>query len=271
MSDDSLYYDSYKEERDLMLEYNQTSLDDAGVVNLAGIGIDNLSRQQVIVKIMNLITEGGVHHIIGLNPYKIQRIKANSDLRLISNKATMRLASGAGLEWAARFIKNPLKQRIDILSLMMDLIRVSEIKDFTIFLVGAKAEITEQAFFNIRKSFPKVRIIGRHGGYFNPEREKSVIEAIRKSEADIVFVGIGFPKEDKWIHKIKNEFKNTVFISIGGNIDTLSGQIRKAPPYFMKRGLDWFYRIITKPWRIGRLLRTLLFFMIIVKTRIFLK
>ncbi|MCL2156361.1 MAG: WecB/TagA/CpsF family glycosyltransferase, partial [Leptospirales bacterium] len=87
-----------------------------------------------------------------------------------------------------------------------------------------------------------------------------VIEAIRKSEANIIFVGLGFPKEDKWIYKYKSEFKNAILISVGGSIDIISGEIKKAPPYFMENGLDWFYRIITRPWRIGRLLRTALFF-----------
>jgi N-acetylglucosaminyldiphosphoundecaprenol N-acetyl-beta-D-mannosaminyltransferase len=271
MSDDSIYYDSYKEERDLVLEYNQISLDDVNVVNIAGIGIDNMTRSQAIVKVINMIKDGGVHHIICMNPYKLHRMKTNADLKLIANKADLRLASGAGLEWAAKTLKTPLKERIDTLSLMMDIVRISEIKDYTIFFVGGRPEITEQAFFNIKKSFPKIRIVGRHGGFFNMEREKSVIEAIRKSEANIVFIGLGFPKEEKWIYANKNEFKNTIFVSVGGSIDIISGEIKKAPPYFMENGLDWFYRIISKPWRIGRLFRTALFFMIIIKNRLFMK
>jgi N-acetylglucosaminyldiphosphoundecaprenol N-acetyl-beta-D-mannosaminyltransferase len=111
--------------------------------------------------------------------------------------------------------------------------------------------------------------VGRHGGYFDADREKSVIEAIRKSEANIVFVGLGFPKEDKWINTIRHEFKNTVFISVGGSFDTISGEIRKAPNYFMENGLDWFYRIITKPWRYLRLLRLALFFLSVIFRRLF--
>lgn len=271
MSEDSIHYESYKEERDLILEYNQVAMEDVNIVNICGIGIDNMTRSQAIVKIMNMIKDGGVHHVICMNPYKLHRMKTNADLKLISNKAALRLPSGAGLEWAASLLKTPLKERIDVLSLMMDIVRISEIKNYTLFFVGGRPEITEHAFFNIKKSFPKIRIVGRHGGFFNPEREKSVIEAIRKSEANIVFVGLGFPKEERWIYSHKNEFKNTIFISIGGSIDIISGEIKKAPPYFMQTGLDWFYRIISKPWRIGRLFRTALFFLIVIKNRLFMK
>lgn len=264
-------YDSWKEERDLVLEYNQIKLDDVNVVNILGVGIDNLTRAQAVVRVMKMIEGGGVHHIIPYNPYKIMRVTANTDLSLISSKADLHLASGGGISWAARMLKTPLKDRVPLLSFMMDLIRISEIKDYTIFLVGAKPEIVERAFFNIKKSFPNVRIVGRHGGYFNPERELSVVEAIRKSEAKIIFVGLGFPKEERWIYKVKNEFSNTVFVSVGGSIDVISGEIKKAPAYFMDRGLDWFYRIITKPWRIGRLMRVVLYCLKIIFKRIFSK
>ena len=197
MKDDSVYYDSYKEERDLVLEYNQVDLSDARITNVMGIGVDNITRQQAVVRIMEMIKTGGVYHIIPLNPYKIIRFKANADLRLIAGAADMRLPSGAGIQWAAKMLKTPIRERIDILSLIMDVVRISEIKEFSIFLVGGRPEITERAFFNIRKSFPKIRIVGRHGGYFSEDREKSVIEAMRKSEANIVFVGLGFPREER--------------------------------------------------------------------------
>lgn len=267
--DKTVYYDSYKEERDLILEYNQVDLGDARITNIMGLGIDNITRQQAVVRIMDMIKSGGVYHVISLNPYKIQRFKANADLRLIAGSADMRLAAGGGIQWAGKVLKTPIRERIPPLSFVMDIVRIAEIKEFSIFLVGGKPEIVERAFFNIRKSFPKIRIVGRHGGYFNEDREKSVIEAMRKSEANIVFVGLGFPREDKWISRIKGEFKNAVFISVGGCIDVISGEIRKAPAFFMERGLEWFYRIISKPWRIGRLARTFVFFAGAVCKRLF--
>lgn len=260
MSEDSLIYDSYKEERDLILEYNQAAEEDYRVVNIQGLGIHNLTRVQAVARIMKMIEAGGTHHIISVNPYKIQRIKSNNDLSIISNRADMHLAAGAGVEWAAKRLGTPIQERIGSLSLMMDLIRLAEVKEYTIFLVGGRPEVVEKAYTNIRKSFPNIRIVGRHGGFFSADRELSVIEAMRKSEANIIFVGLGYPREDKWIYKIRNEFSNTVFISVGGNLDIISGTARKAPPFIVDRGLEWFYRIITRPWRVGRMARTKIFF-----------
>ena len=260
MSTEDVYYDSWKENRDLILEYNQVDLEDVTVSNIKGIGVDNVSTKQAIVKIMEMIEHGGVHHVISLNPYKLIRYRANIDLNIIYGKASLKFATGAGVRKLSRIVRQPLKERIHFISFLMELIRLSEIKEYTIFIVGAKPEITEKAYSNILKSFPKIRIVGRHGGYFNPQREQSVIEAIRKSEADIVLVGLGFPKEDRWISKLRMSLQNSVIIGIGGSLDIISGENRKAPAFFMQRGLDWFYRIITKPWRYGRLVRILFFF-----------
>lgn len=259
MQEHEVYYDSWKENRDLILEYNQADIDNISVSNILGIGIDNVTTTQAIAKVIRMIEEGGVHHIISLNPYKLVRYRANTDLNIIYNKSDLKFASGAGILKYARRLGCPLQERISLLSFIMELIRLSEIKEYTIFLVGGRPETAEKAFFNIQKSFPKIRIVGRHGGYFNPEREKSVVEAIRKSQAQILLVGLGFPKEDKWVAKFRNQFKNIVVINVGGSVDVISGEIKKAPAYFMENGLDWFYRIISRPWRIGRFLRIILF------------
>lgn len=256
---DDVYYDSWKEDRDLILEYNGIDLTDAGVSNILGIGVDNVTRSQAIVKLSRMIEEGGVHHVIPVNPYKLIRFRSNKELNLIYSASDMKLASGAGVQWASKKVGFPLRERVDLLSFLMELIRLAEIKEYSIFIVGGKPEVAEQAFFNIKKSFPKIRIVGRHGGFFSSDREISIVEAMRKSQANIILVGLGFPYEDRWITKNRDTFKNAVFISVGGALDIISGDNRKAPAYFAERGLDWLYRIITRPWRYGRLLRVVFF------------
>ncbi|HPK44461.1 MAG TPA: WecB/TagA/CpsF family glycosyltransferase, partial [Spirochaetota bacterium] len=149
MIKDAIYYDSYKEDRDLILEYNQTSLADVNFVNILGIGIDNCTRQQAVVKVLRMIEEGGVHHVMALNPYKLHRLITNNDLNLIASKADLKIAVGAGLPWTASFLGKPLKERIHFMSFLMDIIRIAEIKEITIFMVGAKPESIEQAYANI--------------------------------------------------------------------------------------------------------------------------
>ena len=262
-------YDSYKEDRDIILDYNQVDLRDAGVSNILGMGIDNVTCMQACAKVIKMIEEGGVHHVIPLHPYKLIKFRSNNELNAIFNKASLKFASGSGIQWAAKMLKFPLKERIPLLHFLMELIRLSEIKEFTIFIVGGHTETAEKAFANIKKSFPNIRIVGRHGGYFNKQREQNVVEAIRKSEANIVLVGMGFPLEDKWISKFRAQFKNSVFISVGPCIDIISGENLKSPEYFTVRGLEWLYRIMIKPWRFFRFIRIIFFYIHVVLYRIF--
>ena len=271
MKQNDVYYDSWKEDRDLILEYNGIDINDAGVSNILGSGVDNVTRSQAIVKVMRMIEDGGVHHVIPVNPYKMVRYRGSNDLGVIYSKADLKIASGAGVVWASKQVGFPLCERVDLLSFLMELIRLAEIKEYSIFIVGGRPEIAEQSFFNIKKSFPKIRIVGRHGGFFNKERETAVVEAMRKSQANIVLVGLGFPREDRWIDSVRDNFKNTVFISVGGALDIISGDNRKAPPYFAERGLDWYYRIITRPWRYGRLIRVAFFDLHLLAHRLFVR
>jgi N-acetylglucosaminyldiphosphoundecaprenol N-acetyl-beta-D-mannosaminyltransferase len=123
---------------------NQVKLDDVNVVNILGVGIDNVSRSQAVVKVMNMIKEGGVHHIVPMNPYKIMKIKSSSDLGVLINKTDMHIASGGGLLWASQKLKRPLKEQISLHSYMMDLVRISEINEYSIFIVVGKPEIGER-------------------------------------------------------------------------------------------------------------------------------
>lgn len=270
MSTNDAYYDSWKESRDLILEYNQVDLRDAGISNIMGLGLDDVSFKQAIVKVVKMIEDGGVHHVINVNPYKLVRYRANIDLNIIYGKASMKFATGAGVAKLARMSRKPIKEEIHFLSFLMELIRLSELKEYSIFLVGARPETAERAFANILKSFPQIRIVGRHGGYFNKQRESSVIEAIRKSEANIILVGMGFPKEDKWIAKLKMSLQNAVIIGVGGSLDVISGENRKAPAFFMEKNMDWVWRIISRPWRMFRLVRVAFFYIHVFFSSLFI-
>ncbi|MGL4370020.1 MAG: WecB/TagA/CpsF family glycosyltransferase, partial [Spirochaetota bacterium] len=121
MNKNDVYYDSWKEDRDLILEYNGIDLNDAGVSNILGAGVDNVTRSQAIVKVMKMIEEGGVHHVIPVNPYKLIRYRGNNDLNAIYSKADLRIASGAGVMWASQKVGFPLRERVDLLSFLMEL------------------------------------------------------------------------------------------------------------------------------------------------------
>jgi Teichoic acid biosynthesis proteins len=119
-----------------------------------------------------------------------------------------------------------------------------------VFLLGAKEEVLEVATKKIKESFPNLNIVGTHNGYFNTDNE--VREQIDKADRDILFVGMGGIKQEKWIVKTR-DLNIPVNIGIGGSFDVWSGRVKRAPLWVRKMGIEWLYRTVTQPERIWRL------------------
>ena len=129
-----------------------------------------------------------------------------------------------------------------------------------LYLLGGKEGVAKEAGKNIIKTYPNIKILGTHHGYFkgahighkDHEEEMKILEEINKLKPDIIFVGLGFPKQETWIHENKYRIDSKVIIGNGGTMDILSGNAKRAPEVFQKLGLEWFYRLIKEPSRIKR-------------------
>ncbi len=261
-----------KEDKDLILEYNLVEKRDIPKVDVYGVKIDNfLSRNELVLRILDLAEKPGVKIVYAMDPHKIMHVKGNTSLRRMVNKADIVYAAASGIRWVSRMIYRPVEEWVNQISLIVDLVRLSEVKNLPIFFLGGKPGIIESCYFNLRKSFPEMQVVGRHTGYFDPVREKAVLEAIRKTSPKILMVGLGYPLELSWINKNKKNFENMVIIGVGSSFDIISGKVKKAPDYFQNNGLTWLYRIISRPYRLIAWMRMILFFVKAVFIHIFQK
>lgn len=257
-------HNSSKEERDYILEYQRVDLNDLSKTDILGVEFDNVSRDQAAAIIINFIKKKEkFHHILFIDPVKLMSFKSGKKLNRIPKKASLVLAESGGLRWAARQMGLELKEKISIISLMMDLIRYSEKNELTLFFLGSKEATIEKLFFNLIKHFPDIRIVGRHSGYLNQERELMVKEAIRKTSPDIIFLAMDFPEQEIWIENNTGYFGKSVVIGTWGSFDILSGKVPKMPEFFQANGLYWLWKVITRPWRIVKLWNTIKFFLLV--------
>ena len=100
------------------------------------------------------------------------------------------------------------------------------------------------------------------------EKEQMIIADINEKKPDLLLVGIGFPKQEKWIYNNIKNLNVKVAIGVGGSFDVMSGNVKRAPKIFIKLGLEWFYRLITQPTRIGRMMVLPLFMLVVIKNKI---
>lgn len=229
-------------------------------VSIFGVDILNIDFNEAVEMVKELLKEDKPHYIITPNTEIVYDAKDNAKMREIINKADMTIADGIGLVYASRMRKKALKERVTGYDLSMELLNICEKEGYSLYLLGTKPEIVKKAYENIKKERKKINIVGYHDGYFkgahlgykNHEEENKVIEEINRLKPDIIFLGMGYPKQEIWIDSNIDRLDTRLIIGNGGVIDILAGDAKRAPDIFIKLNLEWFYRLITDPSRIKR-------------------
>lgn len=265
-SPEEIQHNSSKDERDLLLEYQAIDTDKIEKIDILGVLFDNANTDEAAAKIGRWIDQKkGYKHVLFMDPPRLMKLRSGKKLHRITDKAAMILAEGAGLGWASG---GKIKTRVSVIGLIMDLVRYAELKGYTIFMLGSKEDVIERVFFNLTRHFPKLRIVGRHSGHMNKQRELMVKEAIRKTSPDIILFASDFPEQEIWIENNTGFFGNSVIIGVSGAFDILSGKDKKAPDSFKLKGYTWLWRIIARPYRIFRMFRILQFIIMVLLSRI---
>ena len=183
-------------------------------------------------------------------------------LKELLNKATYQIPDGVGIIYASKIKKGQIKSRITGIDCMDMLCNLANEKGYKVFLYGAREETIKEAKVKLEEKYPKINIVGYINGY-EKDNEK-IIKEINKSQADIVFVALGSPKQENWINDYKDKMSATIFQGVGGSFDVISGNIKRAPLWMQKAGLEWLYRLIKEPKRIFRQLKLVKFLFLIL-------
>lgn len=244
-------------------------------VNIFGVDILNISFKEAVEMVKRLLKEDKPHYIITPNTEIVYDAKNNKEMAEIINKADMTIADGIGLVYASKIRKKPLKERVTGYDLSMELLNICEEEGYSLYLLGTKEEIVKKAYDRIKEERPKINLVGYHNGFFkgahlgyeNHEEENEIIEEINRLKADIIFLGLGYPKQEIWINSNINKLNTRLVIGNGGVIDVIAGDVKRAPDIFIKLNLEWFYRLITNPSRIKRQLAIPKFLFSVIKDK----
>ena len=234
-------------------------------VNILGVNVDMVTISEATDKILDFLGEDRLHCVYTPNSEIIMEAYRNQDFNEILNAADLITADGIGVVYAAKYLKRPIKERAagyDIAKLLLQKISYT---DHKLFLFGGKPGVGDLAKKNMQKDYPGLNIVGVRNGYFTEDEEEEIINEINASGADILFVCLGAPRQEKWIHKNKDKLKVRVAMGVGGSIDVFAGTVQRAPDFFCKTGLEWFYRLMKEPWRAKRMMDLPRFAMTVVK------
>ncbi len=226
-------------------------------VEILGVGFDNVTMDQAVAEGVRLADTEGAHYVVTPNPEIVEACREDQEALEAVNGADLVLADGIGVVYGAKILGTPLKGRVPGIEFAQHLMGRMAQNGKSLFLLGAKPGVAEKAAERLQGQYPGLRVAGVHDGYF--QEDGPVLEAIRASGADVVFVCLGAPKQEKWMRRNGEATGAHLLVGLGGCLDVFSGEVRRAPEAFQKMGLEWLYRLAKNPSRVGRMMKLPLF------------
>ena len=221
-------------------------------INLMDFFVDRESKQIVLYADPSKF----LFYDYNLKPTRV--MKAPALFYETVNSAEVIIPDGIGVIKAAKILGTPLRERIPGVELGERIIRESAGHGAKIFFLGSKPGVAETAAEVMKERYPSIDICGCRDGYFKKEGSEcdEVVGEINESAADILFVCLGAPVQEKWICANRARLPGVrVFLALGGSLDSYSGNVKRAPEFFCRHGLEWFYRLMCQPSRIGRMMK----------------
>lgn len=173
---------------------------------------------------------------------------------ILTNVADLVLPDGAGTVWAGRKLGYDVPERVAGFDLFNRLLNLAAEKGYKAFFFGASPGIAEAAKKKAESLYSGVRIVGCRDGYFNDNDNEDIIAAINNSGAQILFLALGAPKQEKWLQAHLHELNPYITMGIGGSFDVLAGKMDRAPLWMQKYSLEWLFRLYKQPSRFTRML-----------------
>lgn len=193
--------------------------------------------------------------VVTLNPEMVMNSVKNESLKNIIKSSELVIPDGVGIEIGFKILGKNNVSRIAGITFAKEMIKKYWQNTLPIALVGAKREVLELTCQNLKKEFTGLNIVYSQDGYFTDE--SIVLRQLQESNAQLVLVALGSPKQEEFIYKIKKEMPKTLFIGVGGSFDVWSNKVERAPEFWQKAGLEWLYRTIKEPSRFKRIFPTL--------------
>ncbi|SFP10556.1 N-acetylglucosaminyldiphosphoundecaprenol N-acetyl-beta-D-mannosaminyltransferase [Oscillibacter sp. PC13] len=226
-------------------------------IDVLGVGFDNMTMTEAVDAAAALLDRPGCHYVVTPNPEIVEVCLENGEAKAAVNGADLVLPDGVGIIKGAAMLGTPLKERTPGIEFAAHLMGRMARTGKSLYLLGAKPGVAEQAAENLKKQYPGLMVAGTHDGYF--QEDADVVEAIRKSGADVVFVCLGAPKQELWIQRNGPNTGAHLLCGLGGSLDIFAGVAERAPKFWSDHGLEWFYRLCREPRRIGRMMKLPLF------------
>ena len=220
-------------------------------VNVLDIRFSNISDEELLNVLKGAFKSDSNLRIVTPNPEIVMAANKSDDLKEMINNSTLVLKDGIGIKIAEKLKGIEGEKRQTGIETLERLLEIADENGYSVYFVGAKDEILQKAIVNIKSKFPNIVVKGQHNGYFKDGslEEEQILKDIEEKKPDLLIAAMGFPKQEIFLTKTEAP---KISIACGGSLDVMSGEVKRAPRWMQKVGLEWFYRLIKDPGRIKR-------------------
>jgi N-acetylglucosaminyldiphosphoundecaprenol N-acetyl-beta-D-mannosaminyltransferase len=201
------------------------------------------------------MTEPRLHQIATVNPEFVMAAQKDAEFMRVLQEADLCLPDGIGLLYAARWLGQTLPERVPGSELVYQLAERAADRGWPLFLLGAATGVADEASAVFTERYPGLVIAGTYAGSPDPAENETIVRRINESEAQLLYVAYGAPKQDQWIARNRAALPGVrVAIGVGGSLDFVTGRAARAPYWAQELGLEWLHRLYKEPWRWRRML-----------------
>lgn len=215
--------------------------------------VDDLTMDEAIIEIDKLIQRGVPSYVVTPNVDHIVKLEKDEEFKNVYKNADLILTDGMPLIWISKLKGNPIKEKVSGSDLFPKVCELASNKNYSVFLLGAAEGVADKAAENLRNKYKGLNVVGTYSPSYGFEKKNDEIEKIitiiNECKPDILAVGLGAPKQEKFLYKYKEKLNVPISLAIGASIDFEAGNIERAPKWMQKSGLEWFYRLCKEPKR----------------------
>ena len=226
-------------------------------IDVMGVGFDSLTMDEAVARARDLMAERRAAYVVTPNPEIVMLCREDAAAMQAVQNADLVLADGIGVIYGAKILGTPLRAKLPGIDFASALMAQMGQEGKSVFLLGAKPGVADAAAEKMRERFPGLVIAGTHDGYF--KEDAPIAAEIKASGADMALVCLGAPKQELFMAKYGEATGCHLLMGLGGSMDIFAGVAQRAPEFYCKHNLEWFYRLIKNPSRFGRMMKLPLF------------
>ena len=233
----------------VLQEERATPLQEARIL---GVRVHRVGMDETLERIEGLIHRAEPSLVITADANAVLIAQEDAEFRALLECAALVTPDGFGLLWAGRQLKQPFPERVSGVDLVERLTRLSHEEGYRLYLLGAAPGVAARAAQNLLARYPNAHIVGVQHGYFSESDERAIVAQVAAARPDVLLVGMGMPRQEKWAWRHRHQLGVPVMIGVGGSFDVYGGVVKRAPKWLQRVGGEWLWRLMQDPRKIKK-------------------